>query len=259
MVARADGKIRMTALLETIGVRKAFGAVIAAGDISIAVERGQKLGLIGNNGAGKTTFINIVTGHLKPDAGRVMLDGKDITGLGPRQVRRDGVSRSFQIPQLFTSLTLDQNLLLAFAILRDKGMSSWQPARSDAELAELDDLLGRFRLREYREQTIAVLPGGVRKLVDVAMAVTCRPKLLLLDEPTSGVAVEEKFPLMDVIMHAIEGSETTVLFVEHDMDIVGRYADRVLAFYAGRVIADGEPGAVLKNEEVQRYVTGGAA
>ena len=94
----------------------------------------------------------------------------------------------------------------------------------------------------YREQTIAVLPGGVRKLVDVAMAVTHQPKLLLLDEPTSGVAVEEKFPLMDVIMHAIEGTEATVLFVEHDMDIVGRYADRVLAFYAGRIIADGEPG-----------------
>ncbi len=248
----------MTALLETIGLQKAFGAVIAASDISVAVQRGQTLGLIGNNGAGKTTFINIVTGHLKPDAGRVMLDGKDITGLAPRQVRRDGVSRSFQIPQVFTGLTLDQNLLLALAILRKEGMSSWQPARSDVRTAELDDLLGRFRLRPYREQTIAVLPGGVRKLVDVAMAVTHQPKLLLLDEPTSGVAVEEKFPLMDVIMRAIENTETTVLFVEHDMDIVGRYADRVLAFSAGRIIADGEPAAVLSNEEVQRYVTGGA-
>jgi len=249
----------MTALLETIGLQKAFGAVIAASDISVAVEPGQKLGLIGNNGAGKTTFINIVTGHLKPDAGRVLLDGNDITGRAPRQVRRDGVSRSFQIPQLFTSLTLDQNLLLALAILRQEGMSSWKPARSDVKMAELDDLLERFRLRPYREQTVAVLPGGVRKLVDVAMAVTQRPKLLLLDEPTSGVAVEEKFPLMDVIMHAIEFTETTVLFVEHDMDIVGRYADRVLAFYAGRIIADGEPAAVLSNEEVQRYVTGGVA
>lgn len=249
----------MTTLLETVGLQKAFGAVIAASDISVAVEQGQKLGLIGNNGAGKTTFINIVTGHVKPDAGRVLLDGNDITGRAPRQVRRDGVSRSFQIPQLFTSLTLDQNLLLALAILREEGMSSWKPARAGAKMAELDDLLERFRLRPYREQIVAVLPGGVRKLVDVAMAVTQQPKLLLLDEPTSGVAVEEKFPLMDVIMHAIERTETTVLFVEHDMDIVGRYADRVLAFYAGRIIADGEPGAVLSNAEVQRYVTGGAA
>jgi len=249
----------MTTLLETIRLQKAFAALIAVSEISIAVQRGEKLGLIGNNGAGKTTFVNIVTGHLKPDAGRVMLDGKDITGLAPRQVRRDGVSRSFQIPQLFTSLTLDQNLLMALAILRDEGMSSWRPARTDARMAEIDDLLDRFRLRPYREQTIAVLPGGVRKLVDVAMAVTHRPKLLLLDEPTSGVAVEEKFPLMDVIMHAIEGTDTTVVFVEHDMDIIGRYADRVLAFYAGRIIADGEPGTVLSNEEVQRYVTGESA
>lgn len=249
----------MTALLETIGLQKAFGAVVAASDISVAVERGEKLGLIGNNGAGKTTFVNIVTGHLTPDAGRVLLDGKNITGLAPRQVRRDGVSRSFQIPQLFTSLTLEQNLLMALAILRQEGVSSWRPARSSARLSELDDLLDRFRLRQYREQTIAVLPGGVRKLVDVAMAVTHAPKLLLLDEPTSGVAVEEKFPLMDVIMQAIEGTGATVLFVEHDMEIVGRYADRVLAFYAGRIIADGGPATVLRNEEVQRYVTGGAA
>jgi branched-chain amino acid transport system ATP-binding protein len=242
----------MTALLETIGLQKAFGAVVAANDISVAIQRGQRLGLIGNNGAGKTTFVNIVTGHLRPNAGSVMLDGKDITGLRPRQVRRNGVSRSFQIPQLFTSLTLEQNLLMALGILREEGMSSWRPARSDARMAELDDLLGRFRLRQYREQTIEVLPGGLRKLVDIAMAVTNQPKLLLLDEPTSGVAVEEKFPLMDVIMHAIEGSHCTALFIEHDMDIVGRYADR-------RIIADGEPAAVLSNEEVRRYVTGVAA
>jgi branched-chain amino acid transport system ATP-binding protein len=246
----------MTGLLETFGLQKRFGAVVAANDISITVQRGQKLGLIGNNGAGKTTFVNIVTGHLRPDAGQVLLDGENITGLAPRQVRRNGVSRSFQIPQLFTSLTLEQNLLMALAILRAEGMSSWRPARSTAMMAEVDDLLGRLRLRQYRDQTITVLPGGVRKLVDVAMALTQRPKLLLLDEPTSGVAVEEKFPLMDVIMQAIEGSESTVLFVEHDMEIVGGYADRVVAFYEGRIIADGSPDTVLANAEVQRYVTG---
>jgi branched-chain amino acid transport system ATP-binding protein len=246
----------MTALLETIGLQKAFGAVVAASDISVAVQRGQRLGLIGNNGAGKTTFVNIVTGHLKPDAGRVMLDGKNITGLAPRQVRRDGVSRSFQIPQLFASLTPEENLLMALGIADDKGMSAWRPARSGAMMADLEDLLERFRLGEYRHHTIAALPGGVRKLVDIAMAVTHQPKLLLLDEPSSGVAAEEKFPLMDVIMRALEGSDATVIFVEHDMEIVGRYAERVLAFYEGRVIADGTPTVVLGNAEVQRYVTG---
>jgi len=246
----------MTPLLETVGLQKAFGAVVAANDISVTVERGQRLGLIGNNGAGKTTFVNIVTGHLRPNAGRVVLDGRDITGFVPRQVRRYGVSRSFQIPQLFASLTPEQNLLMALGILREEGMSFWRPARSTTMMAELESLLARFQLQQYRESAIAGLPGGVRKLVDVAMAVTHRPKLLLLDEPTSGVAVEEKFPLMDVIMHALEGSDATVLFVEHDMEIVGRYADRVLAFYEGRIIADGPPAEVLGNAEVQRYVTG---
>jgi branched-chain amino acid transport system ATP-binding protein len=123
-------------------------------------------------------------------------------------------------------------------------------------MAGLEDLLERFRLGEYRHHTIATLPGGVRKLVDIAMAVTHQPKLLLLDEPSSGVAAEEKFPLMDVIMRALEGSDATVIFVEHDMEIVGRYAERVLAFYEGRVIADGTPTVVLGNAEVQRYVTG---
>jgi branched-chain amino acid transport system ATP-binding protein len=246
----------MSALLETIGLHKTFGAVVAANDISVAVQRGQRLGLIGNNGAGKTTFVNIVTGHLKPDAGRVMLDAEDITGFAPRRVRRKGVSRSFQIPQLFASLTPEQNLLVALGILRVEGMSSWRPARSTTMMAELEDLLGRFRLRPYRDRTISALPGGIRKLVDVAMAVTHQPKLLLLDEPTSGVAVEEKFQLMEVIMHAIEDSEATVLFVEHDMEIVSRYADRVLAFHEGHIIADGAPGAVLGNTEVERYVTG---
>ena len=246
----------MTALLETSGLQKSFGAVVAANDISVAVRRGERLGLIGNNGAGKTTFVNLVTGYLKPDAGRVVLDGEDIAGLAPRRVRRHGVSRSFQIPQLFASLTPEENLLIALGVSSDDGLSSWQPARSAAMTAGLEDLLARFRLREYRDHSIAALPGGVRKLLDVAMAVTHRPKLLLLDEPTSGVAAEEKFALMDVIMRALEGGDATVLFVEHDMDIVGRYAERVLAFYEGRIIADGTPDAVLGNADVQRYVTG---
>lgn len=246
----------MTALLETSGLQKSFGAVIAANDISVTARRGERLGLIGNNGAGKTTFVNIVTGYLRPDAGRVVLDGEDITGLAPRRVRRHGVSRSFQIPQLFASLTPEQNLLMALGISGAEAMSSWRPARSTRHAAGLEDLLARFRLDGYRDQAIATLSGGVRKLLDVAMAVTHQPKLLLLDEPTSGVAAEEKFPLMDVIMGALAGGEATVLFVEHDMEIIDRYADRVLAFYEGRVIADGAPAAVLGNAEVQRYVTG---
>jgi len=246
----------MTALLETRGLQKSFGAVVAARYVSISAQKGERLGLIGNNGAGKTTFVNMVTGYVKPDDGWVRLDGADITGLAPRVVSRHGVSRSFQMPQLFHSLTPEENLLIGLGIARRDGMSSWRPARTPALLRDLDDLVARFRLGDYRHHAIAALPGGVRKLVDIAMAVTRRPKLLLLDEPTSGVAAEEKFPLMDVVMAALAGGEATVLFVEHDMEIVGRYAERVLAFYDGRVIADDVPATVLGNAEVQRYVTG---
>ncbi len=246
----------MNPVLETRSLHKAFGAVTAAKDVSVVAPRGARLGLIGNNGAGKTTFVNIVTGYIKPDAGRVILDGQDITGLAPRAVTRHGVSRSFQIPQLFLTMTLEENLLMALGIARQEAMSAWRPARSPAIAGELEDLLARFRLREYRDRAISMLPGGVRKLVDIAMAVTRRPKLLLLDEPTSGVAAEEKFPLMDVAMRALDGGEVTVLFVEHDMEIVGRYAERVVAFHDGRVIANDAPAVVLANAEVQRYITG---
>ena len=225
----------MTALLETLGLQKAFGAVVAASDVSVAVRRGQKLGLIGNNGAGKTTFVNIVTGHLKPDAGRVLLDGKDITGLAPRQVRRNGVSRSFQIPQLFGSLTLEQNLLMALAILREEGLSSWRPARADAHMAELEELLERFRLRPYREQTIAALPGGVRKLIDVAMAVTHQPKLLLLDEPTEGLApaiVQQ----IGAVLRMLKSKGFTILLVEQNFRFASVLADRFFVMEHGRII-----------------------
>ncbi len=246
----------MTALIEARGLHKSFGAVVAARDVSVMARRGERVGLIGNNGAGKTTFVNMVTGYVKPDRGSILLDGIDITGLPPRVVSRHGVSRSFQMPQLFQSMTPEENMLMALGIARSERLSSWRDARTPDLMAELHDLLARFRLGEYRDRSIAALPGGVRKLVDIAMAVTRRPKLLLLDEPTSGVAAEEKFPLMDVIMSALAGGEVAVLFVEHDMEIVARYAERVLAFYDGRVIADDIPTTVLGNEEVQRYVTG---
>ena len=246
----------MTPLLETSGLQKSFGAIVAAKDISVIAQRGERLGLIGNNGAGKTTFVNLVTGYLRPDAGRIVIDGQDIAGLEPRRVRQRGVSRSFQIPQLFSNLTPEENLLIALGIASKEGVSSWRPARSTTLMTDLGDLLARFRLDEYRHHSITSLPGGVRKLIDIAMAVTDQPKLLLLDEPTSGVAAEEKFSLMDVVMRALKDSDAAVLFVEHDMEIVGRYAERVLAFYEGRIIADGTPTAVFGNADVQRYVTG---
>jgi branched-chain amino acid transport system ATP-binding protein len=242
-------------LLEAHGVNKRFGAVVAAADIHIGIAAGERVSLIGSNGAGKTTFVNMITGYLKPDEGRILLAGRDITPLHPRAITRLGVARSFQIPQLYADLTVLDNMLVANAC-HDQRLSFWQPARRPEALARGDALLERFGLAEHRRRRVAELPGGVRKLLDIAMALTAAPKLLLLDEPTSGVSADEKFPMMETIMTALGHEAMTVLFVEHDMDIVARYASRVVAFYSGRIIADGAPGAALATDDVRRYVTG---
>lgn len=246
----------MSLMLEARGLEKRFGAVVAASAIDIGIRAGERVSLIGSNGAGKTTFVNMITGYLKPDEGRIMLDGQDITPLDPRAITRLGVARSFQIPQLYGDLTVLDNMLVANAC-HDQRLSFWQPARRSSAIARADVLLERFRLGEHRERRVAELPGGVRKLLDIAMALTGHPKLMLLDEPTSGVSAEEKFPMMDTIMAALSHEQhTTVLFVEHDMDIVARHADRVIAFYAGRIIADDQPAVALATDDVRRYVTG---
>ncbi|HEY0877213.1 MAG TPA: ABC transporter ATP-binding protein [Zeimonas sp.] len=248
----------MTALaLSARGLTKSFGAVVAARDVNIDIPAGQRVSLIGSNGAGKTTFVNMVTGYLRPDAGSIRFDGRDIVGLGPRRITRLGVARSFQIPQLALDMTALDNMLVA-AACGEGELSFWRPAHSPDRRARAVALLERFALAEHAQRRVSELPGGVRKLLDIAMALTGRPKLLLLDEPTSGVSVQEKFPMMDTIVGALASERVTVLFVEHDMDIVTRYADRVVAFYSGEVIADDPPEAVLADERVRRYVTGGA-
>ena len=245
----------MNPILSARGLAKSFGAVTAAEDVSIDIAPGERVSLIGSNGAGKTTFVNMVTGYLKPDAGRIVLEGRDITRLGPRRITRLGVARSFQIPQLAHDLTVLDNMLVAGAC-SDSRLSFWKPARSPARREQAMGVLERFTLAREAGRRVAELPGGVRKLLDIAMAMTGEPRLLLLDEPTSGVSAQEKYPMMDTIAGALAGQKVTVLFVEHDMDIVTRYAQRVIAFYSGRVIADDAPAAVLADEQVRRYVTG---
>jgi branched-chain amino acid transport system ATP-binding protein len=246
----------MKPVLSAKSLSKHFDGVAAAEGVSIEVGAGERVGLIGSNGAGKTTFVNMITGYLKPDAGAIELEGRDVTALGPREIERLGVARSFQIPQLCAEMRVIDNLIVAGAC-GDEKLSFWQPAHTAAAQARAVSLLERFGLASHAERRVAELPGGVRKLLDIAMSLTRRPKLLLLDEPTSGVSVDEKFPVMETVMSAISGEGTTVIFVEHDMEIVTRYASRVVAFYSGRVLADGAPAAVLADAEVRRHVTGG--
>jgi branched-chain amino acid transport system ATP-binding protein len=235
-------------LIETVDLTKTFGALAAASAISVRVEPDTVVGLIGGNGAGKTTFLNLITGYLKPTAGRIFYQGQDITSLSPRQVAQLGICRSFQIPQVFDSLTVLENLAVGAAIAARAGR--------EGVAASADVLVEQFHLTRHRLERAGVLPEGVRKLLDIAMALVARPAVLLLDEPTSGVSAEEKFALMDLVLGAIRKDRVTVLFVEHDMEIVARYAQRILAFHEGRVIADGAPAEVMDSAEVRRLIVG---
>jgi branched-chain amino acid transport system ATP-binding protein len=245
----------MAIVLESRDLNKSFGAVTAASEINVKVEQDSVVGLIGSNGAGKTTFINLVTGYLKPTSGSIHYLEREITGLTPRQITRLGICRSFQIPQLFNTLTVHENLHVGVGIAA-RSHPDARAAIAANEEQEIETLIERFSLQGYRTQLASALPEGVRKLLDIAMAVAGRPKVLLLDEPTSGVSADEKFRLMDMVMSALKAQGVTVLFVEHDMDIVSRYTHRILAFYEGRIIADGEPAQVLKEPEVRKYVIG---
>ena len=247
----------MTAILRTTGLTKTFGAVTAARDITLSIEEDTVVGLIGGNGAGKTTFLNLVTGYLKPTSGTVWFDGRDITALASRRVTRLGICRSFQIPQVFDTLTAFENLLVGLGVVALGRRAFVGSALGDATPEQVaEEMLERFHLRPYRDEPASVLPEGVRKLLDIAMALAVKPRILLLDEPTSGVSADEKFSLMDLVLGAIRADRVTVLFVEHDMDIVRRYTQRILAFYDGKVIADGASAAVLADPEVRRLVVG---
>ncbi len=244
-------------LLETRDLNKTFGAVTAADNINVTVVPGEIVGIIGANGAGKTTFVNMVTGYLKPTSGTVFLRGQNITALAPRQITKLGMSRSFQVPQVFLTQTAFENLLEAAGIADAmNGISALKPLHRKPLLDKVDAILKRYRIDEYRDQETSTLPQGIRKLLDIAMAMVSDPDVLLLDEPTSGISVEEKFSLMDVVMEALQEEDVTVLFIEHDMEIVERYTTRVLAFYEGRIIADAPPEIALNDPEVREFVIG---
>jgi len=254
----------MTPILDAQGLCKKFGAVTAAWGISISVEPDTVVGLIGTNGAGKTTFVNMVTGYLKPDTGIIHFKGRDVTALHPRQITRLGICRSFQIPQLYDSLTVLENVVVALGVVLHNSRRVWWarapkvvPAYGTPLMAAAEMMLDRFQLRQYRTRRAGVLPEGVRKLLDIAMALAVKPEMLILDEPTSGVSSDEKFAIMDTVMNVVRTEGVTVLFVEHDMEIVSRYSKRVIAFYEGKVLADGAPAHVLGDPDVRKYVVGG--
>ena len=245
----------METLLQTRGLTLAFGGVVAAAGIDFDLKAGERLAVIGANGAGKTTFINMVTGYIKPTAGTVTFAGTDITRMHPRQIVHLGIGRSFQLPQLFLDHTVRESVELSVAS-RMRKFGIFTPLSHSVPAGEIDHVLEVVGMRARADDLCSSLPEGHRKLLDIAMALVLRPKLLIMDEPTSGVAADEKHPLMATIMNALEEQKVTAMFVEHDVDIVEKYATRVAAWISGRIAADGPPDVVMNNEEVRAVVLG---
>jgi branched-chain amino acid transport system ATP-binding protein len=245
----------MTALLEARGLRLAFGGVKAADGIDLTVMKGEFLAIIGPNGAGKTTFINMTTGYLRPQGGSITYEGTEITGRRPRDIVRRGIARSFQLPQLFAEHTVEENAALAIAS-REGIWSAFTPLLRRAWREEARELLDRFGLLPVAGSRADALNEGTRKLADIAMAVALKPRLLLMDEPTSGVAATEKMAVVETLARVLREAGVTAVFVEHDMDVVESFADRVAVWSQGRIAALGPPAEVLADPIVQRDVIG---
>ena len=242
-------------LLSAKGLRLAFGGVKAADGIDLDVRRGEFLAIIGPNGAGKTTFINMVTGYLKPQAGEIDYDGQPILGVAPRRLVRRGIARSFQLPQLFLEHTVVENIALAIAA-REGLWSPMLPLMRPAWRDEADDILAQFDLSDIAQRRADTLNEGARKLTDIAMAVALKPRLILMDEPTSGVAASEKIAIVETLVRVLRNAGVTAVFVEHDMEVVSRFADRVAVWSQGRIAALGPPDVVLTDPNVLRDVIG---
>ena len=245
-----------TPILSTADLTRNFGMVKAVDGISVEIKRGELVGIVGANGSGKTTFLNLITGYLTPDRGRIVFLGRETTGLPPRVVTRLGVARSFQVPQLYTGMSVLENMLLSLAATSARRSSMWQPLYQRPRIVEGVEILERFGLGSYADRPVGQLAEGGRKLLDIALSFALRPRLLLMDEPTSGVSIEDKGLVMDTLVKVLQASDVTTIFVEHDMDVVHRYARRVLAFDNGRVIAQGDPGHVLADAGVRKAILG---
>ena len=256
--AAANGASPPQPVLAVTRLCKAFGAVQAVNEVSFAVAAGELLAMIGPNGAGKTTCFNMLNGQLRPDAGDVALGGRDITGLAPRRVWRLGVGRTFQITATFASMTVRENVQMALLSHRRLLRRVWRPAGRYLR-DEADALLARVGMAEQAERACGVLAYGDLKRVELAIALANEPRLLLMDEPTAGMAPRERVVLMELAAAIARANRIAVLFTEHDMDVVFAHADRLIVLDQGRLIADGTPAAVRADPLVQQVYLGAPA
>ena len=244
-------------LLETTKLTKYFGDTHAVDAVDFRVGEGEVLALIGSNGAGKTSLVNLISGLFQPDSGQIRLRGADVTSLSVHDRIKAGIARSFQIVNLFDQLTMLDNVALSIFARQDMTRYFWSLAdRFDAVWQEALEILRQFGL----ERTRAIVAGGIsqgeRKLLDVAVAYALRPRLLFLDEPTSGVSTRDKAQIMNIVTSVVRSQGITAVIIEHDMDIVFKYSDRIVVMHDGKILADGTPEEIRRNDSVTRTLIG---
>jgi branched-chain amino acid transport system ATP-binding protein len=248
------------ALLELDGLTRRFGGIVAVDGVTMRVAAGEVRAVIGPNGAGKSTLFNLITGVTKPTSGTVRFDDHGLTGLSAYSVCQRGVSRTFQITALFPEMTARENVRLS---AQARHARRWQPWGGGAVFADAetraDAALERLGLMQVAYRPAGLLSHGDQRLLEVAMALSQQPRLLLLDEPTQGLSVEETEQAVDTLSTLLADGAMTVLLVEHDMEVVFRLAHKITVLHRGSVIADGRPEEVRANEDVQRAYLGGLA
>ena len=245
----------MTALLQVAGLGKSFGGVKAVDGVSFSVAAGELLALIGPNGAGKSTTFNMVGGQLRPDAGSIRLGGVELVGLKPREVWRLGVGRTFQIAETFGSLSAIKNVQMALLSADRRLFSLWRPAAGHRRDEALE-LLNQVGMATQAQRPCSVLAYGDVKRVELAIALANAPRLLLMDEPTAGMAPSERQALMALTKKLVIERGIAVLFTEHSMDVVFAQADRIIVLARGRLIAEGTPAAIRDHPKVQEVYFG---
>ena len=244
-------------LLSVSDLTMSFGGVRAVDGLSFRVAAGSMTAIIGPNGAGKTTCFNLLNGQLRPDGGKVHLDGKDVTGLRPQQLARLRVGRTFQVTATFASMSVRQNVQMAL-ISHHKVVNRFWLTAAVQFREEAEALLGRVGLASQIDRSCALLAYGDLKRLELAMALAMDPLLLLMDEPTAGMAAQERHQLMELTADIVRSNGITVLFTEHDMDVVFGHADSVIVMNRGRLLREGTPAEVRADPEVKRVYLGGS-
>jgi len=248
----------LTFALETIGLKKRFDELAVTRDLSLRIEAGARHALIGPNGAGKTTVINLLTGVLRPNAGRILLEGADITALPVHERVRRGLSRTFQINQLYADLTPLETIGLAVSERLGHGGDWWRRLGTRADVnGEIAENLARFHLLDVMNEPTAQLPYGKQRLLEIALAIATKPRVLLLDEPAAGVPESERHDILAAV--ASLPRDVTVLLIEHDMDLVFSFADRISVMVAGALLVEGTPGEVARDPRVKVVYLGEVA